>query len=166
MCVLSDQIMLERIIKMRVRSEQRRKTAGVHDEDIWLPEVVNCDAEQQSILFSFTAKPWMKNYAGMLWGGITAALMEQTLGMLSSALYGEVETPCIALNIIYSRPVPCDDPINIRGRVLYAGGTTAQLSAEVFSPNLPDTVLVSATSITHTRRAVAAANESTTSRRS
>ena len=101
----------------------------------------------------YHTQPWMANPNRVLHGGITAAILDTSMGTLCSVLYEGGFTPTITMNISYALPVPLDADILVRVRASYTGGTTAQLSAELCLPEAPDTVLASATGVYHTARA-------------
>jgi len=101
----------------------------------------------------YRTQAWMANPNRVLHGGITAAILDTAMGTLCSVLYEGGFTPTVTMTINYALPVPLESDILVRVRASYTGGTNAQLLAELYLPDAPDTVLASASGVYHTARA-------------
>lgn len=115
-----------------------------------LPTLVDCDGPGRSLEFAYDTQPWMTNPMGMVHGGVIATMVDNAMGMSCSCLCGH-STPTVTMNVSYARSVPLNARVHLRARVLYCGSTTAQVTAEIYLPEQPDRVLVSASGVYFTK---------------
>ena len=116
------------------------------------PRFVRCDAETKTLELAFDLQPWMRNPAGLLHGGVTAILLDNTMGTAIAALV-QVHTPTLTMTINYVRPSPLDTTVHVRARVALEGRTASHLTAEIFLPDAPDRILATATGVYYTKKA-------------
>ena len=116
------------------------------------PELVACDGPGHSLTFRFHTYPWMTNPGGVTHGGIIAALFDNAMGMTCTTLY-QAMTPTITLTVNYARPVPLERDVLIRTHAVTTGGTSAQLTAELYFENEPDALLATASGVYYTAQA-------------
>lgn len=134
-----------------VETRRRNPEANLPGLDLD-PQVVRCDPDTMTLELAFDTKHWMKNPIGVVHGGVIAILLDNTMGTAIASLCG-LPTPTITMTINYARPVPLDTTIIIRTRVVMRGRTSSQLSAEIFLPDQPDRILVTATGVYSTKKA-------------
>ena len=113
--------------------------------------LLDCDGPTGSLTFSCETHPWMANVLGMVHGGVTAALLDTSMGITCACQCG-VAPPTITLTLNYARPVPCEAVVHVRTRTVRIGRTTGQMAAELFLPSRPDEALVTAAGVFHIRR--------------
>ena len=94
----------------------------------------------------------MSNPMGIVHGGVTASLVDSCMGVTCGAHAGCTFTPTITMTVNYARPVPLDTDIQVRTRTVRIGGSSGQMSAEVFPAGRPDELLATATGVYAIRR--------------
>lgn len=110
-----------------------------------MPRLVTADLEERSFELAYTLQPWMRNPAGVVHGGITATLLDQTMGLLVGSLIRDHGiTPTINLNVSYLRTAPIGITLHVRARALYVGRNIATVTAEAFEEGHSDTLIASA----------------------
>lgn len=107
------------------------------------PSVVSCDPETPSILLSFPVLPWELNVNGVVNGGISATMLDATMGTLGYAISGSF-TPTISLNVSYLRPVPGEGTLMVRATAAMAGRAVIYLSGELWDTRAPEKLLATA----------------------
>ncbi len=121
------------------------------------PRLTGCDGPSRTVELAYDTRDWMTNPLGMVHGGITATILDTSMGITCSCFYGQ-PTPTITMTINYARPVPLNAAIVVRSRIVVHGRTSAQLTAELFLPDRPDRILATATGVYHTRTACETVN--------
>ena len=116
------------------------------------PTLESCDGPSQSVVFRFFTYPWMSNPMGVTHGGMISAILDASMGILSTALYG-VMTPTITMTTNYCRPVPLETEVLVTVRANYTGGTNIQLSCEMCLPDEPCDPLATASGVYYTAHA-------------
>lgn len=116
------------------------------------PSVESCDGPGRSITLRFRTYGWMANPMGVTHGGMITSILDASMGTLCTTYTGEL-TPTISMTTNYCRPVPLDAEILVRVRLIHLGKTSAQLSAELYLPEDPETALATATGVYYTAHA-------------
>lgn len=116
------------------------------------PALECCDGPARSITYRFHTYDWMANPMGVTHGGMIAAILDASMGVLCTALYGPM-TPTITMTINYCRPVPLNEDILVRACASYTGGTNCQLTVEMYLPGQPDQPLATACGVYYTAHA-------------
>ena len=129
----------------------REIPAGMPDPSADLTLLV-CDGLSGSLTLGYATKPWMANVWGVVHGGVTAALVDTCMGITCAAQCGSTGTPTITMTVNYARPVPPDADIRVRAHTVRVGHSSGQMSAEVFLPEAPDELLVTATGVYSVKR--------------
>lgn len=114
------------------------------------PTFLSCDESCRILDLAYTIHPWMKNPMGVLHGGVAGILVDNAMGIACYAVCGDF-TPTITMNINYLHPVPLDSTVTVRARVLSHGRTMAYASAEIFLPDQPERILITATGVYSTK---------------
>ena len=107
------------------------------------PRFVDFDPATPSITIAFPVLPWELNINNMVNGGISATMLDATMGTLSYAISGGF-TPTISLNVSYLRPVPAEGTILVRAVATMAGRTVICLNGELWDEREPGRLLVTA----------------------
>ena len=116
------------------------------------PTVESCDGPSRCAQLRFHTYPWMANPMNVTHGGMISAILDASMGVLCFGLYG-VMTPTITMTTNYCRPVPLDTDILVRVRLSYPGGTSAQLSADMYLSTDLTVPLATATGVYYTAQA-------------
>ena len=114
--------------------------------------IADCDGPSGTVTFSYETKPWMTNIWGVVHGGVVACLVDTCMGIACGVQAGMI-TPTISMTVNYARPVPLNATLLVRAHTTRIGSSTGQMSAEVFIPEKPGEVLVTATGAYHVRKA-------------
>lgn len=110
------------------------------------PRLVSCDGPSLSVELEYDTKAWTSNPMGIVHGGVLALMLDNAMGLTCYCIYGHF-TPTISMNLTYARPVALNETVRLRVTTLLAGGTTAQLQAQIYRPGQEERVLVSATGV-------------------
>lgn len=116
------------------------------------PTLEECDGPGRTILLRYNTYGWMANPMGVTHGGIVAAILDASMGTLCYGIY-QVLTPTITMTTNYNRPVPLDCEVYVRARATYPGGSSCQLTAEMFLPGQEGEPLATAMGVYHTAHA-------------
>lgn len=113
-----------------------------------IPVVYDCDAENATVDLAYHTDNWMKNTNNVLHGGITATILDISMGLLTMCAYGGTTlTPTINLQISYLAGIPIDTDVIVRSKVSHTGKNVAHLTAEMFNIDDPKTLYATATGI-------------------
>ena len=138
---------LEQFLKIRCE--------GVQPEKLNLrfcPTLESCDGPARSAVFRFRTYAWMSNPMGVTHGGIISAILDASMGTLCTAFYGTM-TPTITMTTNYCRPVPLDCEVLVKVRASHVGGTSAQLTAEMYLPEESHDPLATSSGVYYTAHA-------------
>jgi uncharacterized protein (TIGR00369 family) len=86
-------------------------------------EFVSCDYEKKTVLLKMNTKGWMTNPSDMLHGGVTASILDMTMGLLCRYCSGGYMTPTIDMGVSYLRPAPLNQTLYIQAQVTKCGLT-------------------------------------------
>lgn len=86
--------------------------------DKMAPEFVSCDAASQTANIRFSVEDWMCNVKGTLHGGIIATMLDNSMGLLTRAFYGNGSNiSTINLSLNYLRPVLPGKSVTVTVRI-------------------------------------------------
>jgi acyl-coenzyme A thioesterase 13 len=96
----------------------------------WLDgRVVSCSEGEMEVRFQ--TRPEMANPAGLLHGGMQAAIMDDVIGMTSATLEQEGFMLSIDLHVNYLGKIPVGQPILARARFVRSGRRVAHAVCEL-----------------------------------
>ncbi len=75
------------------------------------------EEDDGSVVVRFTPKPEHQGYPGVLHGGITTALLDETIGRASMSTGREQWMMTAKLELRFLKPVPIGQPLSVIGRV-------------------------------------------------
>lgn len=102
------------------------------------PRFVACDYEAKTLELAFDVQPWMRNPANILHGGLTAMMLDSTMGILSRCyVRGEGITPTITMEVSYLLPIPIGAELHVRARAAHTGRAISNLLAEAWVADEP-----------------------------
>lgn len=116
------------------------------------PTLEGCDGPSRTITYRFRTYGWMSNPMGVTHGGMVSAILDASMGVLCSVLYG-VMTPTVTMTTNYCRPVPLDAEVLVRAHASYTGGTSCQVTTEMYLPGEENDPLATATGVYYTAHA-------------
>lgn len=98
-------------------------------------EFVDADPEAGTIEVEFTATEDFLNPAGVVQGGILAAMLDDTLGPALAATFGEGEwAPTTNLHVQFIAPAK-PGKLTGRGRIVNKGRRVAHIAGELLGPD-------------------------------
>lgn len=136
--------MTERILAL-IERRTNEPDGNLPNTDL-IPGFVSCNDETKTMEISYVTRHWMRNPMNVVHGGVIGILMDNAMGLATYAMSGK-PTPTINMNINYLRPVPLDATVIVRTQVVNFGKTTAYTTAEIFLPDQPDRILVTASGV-------------------
>lgn len=102
------------------------------------------ESEDGEIIGIFTPHDKLQSYPNVLHGGISATILDETIGRAIMAKYGQNSFGVtLELNIKYKKPVPLNTELKVVGRMTNDRGRIYEGSGELILPN--GDVAVSAT---------------------
>ena len=112
----------------------------------------SCDYEKRVLVLKIEPKPWMANPYGVIHGGVTAAMLDMTMGTLSRYLSGGGMTPTVSMTVNYLRPAPMDRPIWLRAEMTKLGATLSHTIGTAWAEGDEDAPVCTATAVYYTAR--------------
>ncbi len=101
------------------------------------------EGEEGESIALFTPRSELQSYPGIMHGGISATILDETIGRAIMSLYGQNSFGVtIELNIRYKKPVPTEVELKVVGRITKDKGRIFEGSGEIYLPD--GTVAVSA----------------------
>jgi len=92
--------------------------------------------ESNELIALCTPKPEHQSYPGRLHGGVSSALLDETIGRSISISHGDmVWGVTIELTVKYRKPVPCDVQLRIVGRITSDRGRLFEGAGEIYLPS-------------------------------
>lgn len=97
------------------------------------PTLVSCDADTQTVIYSFDMKPNFSNPHGMGHGGIIAAMLDCAQGATIAGFCDDhPHIVTVSLQTSYLRPVLLGQPLFVKVVIQKLGGHIAYCSAEAW----------------------------------
>ncbi len=90
-----------------------------------------CDHARRSVTLAMDTQPWMANPSGILHGGITASVLDLTMGLLARYCTGGRMTPTISMETSYLSPIPLGKTILVEATVTRPGYTICHTIGEI-----------------------------------
>lgn len=94
------------------------------------------ELENKEVVAYFTPHTYLQSYPGILHGGISASILDETIGRAIMAHYGmESFGVTIALTLKYKKPVPLDVELKVVGRMTSDKGRIFEGTGELILPD-------------------------------
>lgn len=114
-----------------------------------VPVIEKLDGQKMRGVLRYHTTPEMRNPMGVLHGGMTATILDSSMGILCLGLTGNF-TPTISMTINYTRPIPLNADILVTVQVASLGRTTAHITAAIALADAPDKICATATGVYYT----------------
>ncbi len=115
-------------------------------------ELVSCDYEKKTLLVAMDTKDWMTNPSQMVHGGVTASLLDFSMGLLARYATTGYMTPTISMEVSYLRPAPLNGRLYVEAQVSMAGFTVCHVTAKAWAEDPQKLIATSAGAYYVTRR--------------
>ena len=96
-------------------------------------ELAFCDHAERFVVLAMEPKPWMCNPMGILHGGITASVLDMTMGLLCRYCSGGYMTPTVSMDVQYLRAGPLDRRLYIRADLTKAGRSVCYATGRLWA---------------------------------
>lgn len=94
------------------------------------------ELENKEVVAYFTPHLYLQSYPGILHGGISATILDETIGRAIMAHYGQESFGVtIELTLKYKKPVPLDVELKVVGRMSLDKGRIFEGTGELILPN-------------------------------
>lgn len=94
------------------------------------------ELENKEIVAYFTPHTYHQSYPGILHGGISATILDETIGRAIMAHYGQESFGVtIELNLKYKKPVPLGVELKVVGRIINDKGRIFEGTGELILPD-------------------------------
>jgi uncharacterized protein (TIGR00369 family) len=94
------------------------------------------ETAEHEVIALFTPRQEHQSYPGVAHGGISAALLDETIGRAIMAIYGkQAFGVTVDLQVQYKKPVPLEMELKVVGRVDQDRGRFYQGSGELYLPD-------------------------------
>ncbi len=100
-------------------------------------------SEENETIALFTPRNNLQSYPGVMHGGISATILDETMGRAIMNTYGQdTFGVTLELNVKYKKPVPTDAELKVVGRITKDRGRIFEGTGELYLPD--GTIAVSA----------------------
>ena len=106
-----------------------------------------CDYEKRWLELAIETKSWMSNPDGVVHGGVSAAMLDMTMGLLCRYFSGGGMAPTVSLQMNYLRPVPVDAVICLRAELTKRGFSLCHATGSAWIDGAPDKILCTSTGV-------------------
>jgi len=93
------------------------------------------ELDNNELLAICDTKEWHQSYPGRMHGGMSAAILDETIGRAITMLDGEVWGVTVSLDLKYKKPVPTDCTIKVVGRITRDTRKLFEGTGEIILPN-------------------------------
>ncbi len=116
------------------------------------PELISCDYEGRSLTLRLALCDWMANPGGVLHGGMSAAALDMTMGVLSRYFSGGGMTPTVSMSVNYQHPGVIGGQLMIRAELISCGSTLCHAAARAWMEDAPERTVCTGTAVYYTGR--------------
>lgn len=108
-------------------------------------KLVSCDYDKKTLTLSMDGQSWMTNPSAMLHGGVTASILDMTMGLLCRYCSGGYMTPTISMGVNYLRPGPLNKRLFIQAQVTKRGVSVCHATGSMWAEGAGDKLIATAT---------------------
>lgn len=103
-----------------------------------------CDYEKKRIVLAMDGQDWMTNPSDMLHGGVTASILDMTMGLLCRYYSGGGMTPTISMGVNYLSPGPLGKTLYIQAEVTKAGFSVCHATGSMWAEGEEERLIATA----------------------
>ena len=107
-------------------------------------ELHACDYEAGRVILCLDPKPWMGNPMGILHGGVTASVLDMTMGLLCRYCSGGYMTPTVSMNVDFLRSGSLDKRLFIRAELTKRGMSVCYAQGRLWAEGEEDRLIATA----------------------
>ncbi len=115
-------------------------------------ELFACDYEKKSLVLAMESKSWMTNPSDMLHGGVTASILDMTMGLLCRYCSGGYMTPTVSMEVSYLNPAPLGKTLYIQAEVTKSGFSVCHATGSMWAEGAADKLLAAAVGVYYVTR--------------
>ena len=115
-------------------------------------ELESCDYAGKRVTLRVELKSWMANPGGILHGGVSASLMDYTMGLLCRYFGGGVMTPTVSMEVSYLRPGTIGGQMLIRADMTMGGFTFCHATGAAWMDGAEDEPVCTSTGVYYVSR--------------
>lgn len=93
------------------------------------------EMENNELVAIVETKDWHQSYPGVFHGGMSAAILDETIGRAVSINDDQIWGVTVTLDMKYRKPVPTDATIKVVGRITKENRRMFEGSGEIILPN-------------------------------
>ena len=108
-------------------------------------EFFDCDFEKSTVTLTMEPKPWMGNPMDILHGGISASILDMTMGLLCRYCSGGSMTPTVNMNVQYLRSGGLEKRLFIKAELTKRGFTFCYAAGAMWAEGMEDKPIATAT---------------------
>lgn len=101
-------------------------------------ELYACDFEKSTVTLTFEPRPWMGNPMGILHGGVTASVLDMTMGLLCRYCSNGSMTPTISMDVQYLHAGPLDKRLYVSAELTKRGMGICYARGELWAEGAED----------------------------
>ena len=104
-------------------------------------ELYECDYGTKTVTLVMEPKPWMGNPMGILHGGVTASVLDMTMGLLCRYFSGGHMTPTISMGVQYLRSGSLDKKLYIKAELTKPGMSICYATGKLWAEGSVDRLI-------------------------
>ena len=104
----------------------------------------DCDFDRSVATLYMDPKPWMGNPMGILHGGVTASVLDMTMGLLCRYCSGGYMTPTVSMNVDFLRSGSLDKRLFIRAELTKRGMSVCYAQGRLWAEGEEDRLIATA----------------------
>lgn len=93
---------------------------------------ISCDHEKKTVLIAMDTEDWMTNPSHIVHGGVTASILDFTMGLLARYCTTGYMTPTISMDVSYLRPMPLGKTVLVEAQITMAGFSVCHVTAKAW----------------------------------
>ena len=108
------------------------------------PRFESCDYARRTLTLSMQTVGWMSNPGAILHGGVTASVLDMTMGLLCRYCSGGRMTPTISINVNYLRSAPLQKRLVIFAQATHVGQSVCSAEGKLWIDGDPNRLVATA----------------------
>ena len=113
----------------------------------------SCDFASRQVVFQVDTDSWMQNPGRVVHGGISAAMLDMTMGALCRYFTGGSLAPTVSMQVNYLRAMPVHETILVRAELCKLGRSLCYTTGTAWVKGAEDAPLCTASGVYHAGQA-------------